>query len=300
MLNKILSKYIVMSLLLILTIAVGCSKTDNDDKTFKDEDRVLIENVIKESDDVNAEDFWDDATLAWSDEFNGNELDNDNWVVEIYEGGQGNTELQDYTDENYEVSDGTLKIYAKKEIDDDIEKITSSRLNSKFEFKYGRLEYRVKLPEEKGNGLWVKTWLLGSEFRTIGNAAGTIDVMRYFSHLPNQINSTIISIDDINNNNTDRESYGPIMIDTAEEEFHTYGILWTRSYIKFYVDDINNITNIYSRPTNATSDNWPFDNSFYAVVNMAVGGEFGGAEGVDETIFPNNFEIDYIRIYHSN
>ncbi|WP_282074662.1 glycoside hydrolase family 16 protein [Maribacter aquivivus] len=300
MLNKILGKNYMILSLLILTIAVGCNKSENGDTSFKDEDRVLVENIILESDDVNAEDFWDDTTLAWSDEFNGNELNEDNWVVEIYEGGQGNTELQDYTDENYEVSNGTLKIYAKKEIENNVERVTSSRLNSKFKFKYGRIEYRVKLPSEKGNGLWVKTWLLGSEFRAIGNEAGTIDVMRYFSHLPNQIISAIISIDDINDTNPNRENYGPILIDSAEEEFHIYGMLWTSSYIKFYVDDINNITNTYNRPTVATNGNWPFDNSFYAVLNMAVGGEFGGAEGVDEAIFPNVFEVDYIRVYHPN
>jgi beta-glucanase (GH16 family) len=287
-------------LLLLLVLVVGCKKSDSEDTSFNEEDRVLIQNKINESDDVNAGDFWDDATLAWSDEFNGNALNKDNWSVEIYKGGQENTEQQDYTDENHEVSNGTLKISAKKQIEDNTPVITSSRLHSKFEFKYGRIEYRVKLPAEKGNGLWAASWLLGSNFRTTGNEAGIISIMRYFSHLPNQVNSSIISLDDINNNNPNRESYGPITINSAEEEFHVYGMLWTNSYIKFYIDDINNITNVYARPISANSTNWPFDNSFLAVVNMAVGGEFGGVEGVEESIFPNSFEVDYIRVYHSN
>ncbi|WP_282049067.1 glycoside hydrolase family 16 protein [Maribacter aquivivus] len=295
--KEVIRNYI---LLLLLVLVIGCNKSDSEDTSFNEEDRVLIQNKINETDDVNAGDFWDEATLAWSDEFNGNELNKDNWSVEIYKGGQENTEQQDYTDENYEVSNGTLKISARKQIEDNTPVITSSRLHSKFEFKYGRIEYRVKLPAEKGNGLWAASWLLGSNFRTTGNEAGIISIMRYFSHLPNQVNSSIISLDDINNNNPNRESYSPITINSAEEEFHIYGMLWTNSYIKFYIDDINNITNVYARPIIANSTNWPFDNSFLAVVNMAVGGEFGGVEGVDESIFPNSFEVDYIRVYHSN
>lgn len=286
--------------LLLLVLVLGCSKSGRDDTSFNEEERVLIKNNIDETDDVNAEDFWDDATLAWNDEFNGNALNKDNWSVEIYEGGQGNTEQQDYTDENHEVSNGTLKIYVKKQIEDNTAVITSSRLHSKFDFIYGRIEYRVKLPAENGNGLSVTSGLLGSNFRTSGNEAGIISAMGYFSHLPNQVNSTILSLDDINNNNPSRESYGPIAINSAEEEFHVYGMLWTSGYIKFYIDDISNITNVYNRPINATIANWPFDNPFFAVMNMAVGGEFGDVEGIDDSIFPNSFEVDYIRVYHSN
>ena len=300
LMNKISSYSMLMLLLLFMTL-IACNSSDDGNATSKEEDRILIEDTKVELNDVTAEDYWDNAKLVWSDEFDGNSLNKDNWLVEIYKGGQGNTEQQDYTDENYEVSNGTLKIFAKKEVDgQNSEVITSSRLSSKYEFKYGRIEYNVKLPAEKGNGLWVKTWLLGSTFRTNGNEAGTIDMMRYFSHEPNQIYSVIISLDDMNNNNPNRESYGPILVNSAEEEFHIYGMLWTNRYIKFYIDNINNITNVYIRPQNDTSGNWPFDNSFYAVMNMVVGGQYGGSKGVDESIFPNNFEVDYIRLYHAN
>lgn len=294
-------RYRKVPLLLFLIVIMACNKSESDDFSFQDEDRILIENSSVETDDVMADNYWDNAKLVWSDEFDGNTLNKENWLVEIYRGGQGNTEQQDYTDENYEVSNGTLKILAKKEINDKNEEvITSSRLSSKYEFKYGRIEFRIKLPTEKGNGLWVKTWMLGSKFRTVGNEAGIIDVVRYFSHEPNHIISSIISLDDINNNNPDREKFGPIEIESAEEEFHTYGFLWTNEYLKFYIDDINNITNIYNRPLNASNSNWPFNNSFYVVMNMAVGGEYGGVKGVDNSVFPNNFEIDYVRLYHPN
>lgn len=282
---------------IILLVAAGCKNGDDDELAFNEADRILIADDTVENEDVFAADYWDNAVLVWSDEFNTPTLNNENWLVEVYAGGQGNSQLQNYTDANYEVSNGTLKITANKESDN---RYTSSRLSSKYSFKFGRIEYRVKLPAEKGNGLWVKTWLLGSDFRSIGNEAGTIDMMRYFSYLPNQINSTIISLDDINNNNPNRERYGPLALATAEEEFHTYGMLWTDRYIKFYIDEVANITNVYMRPANATIGNWPFSNSFYAVMNMDIGGELAGAEGVDDTIFPANFEVDYIRVYHAN
>ena len=83
---------------------------------------------------------------------------------------------------------------------------------------------------------------------------------------------------------------------SVEEEFHNYGMLWTKDSIQFYIDSPENITGVYS-PEIKTEDNWPFDQPFYLIMNFAVGGTWGGTKGVDETIFPQTMVVDYVRVY---
>lgn len=246
-------------------------------------------------DDVFASDYWDDARLVWSDEFDGDQLDTEKWLFETGDHGWGNNELQNYVaDTNVEVGGGTLKIIARKT---DTGGYTSARLNSKEEFTYGKMEIRAKIPEHKGNGIWPALWLLGSNIHTVGwPACGEIDIMEYVSFDPNRVHFSIHSVAHNHQDGTQVTS-GALPLETIEEEFHTYGLLWTNKYLKFYIDTPDNVKLTFFRPVTSNFENWPFSQPFYFLMNIAVGGNWGGLEGVDPSIFPATMEVDYVRVY---
>ena len=116
--------------------------------------------------------------------------------------------------------------------------------------------------------------------------------MEYVGYQPNTIHSTVhtssgFGITGDGNSKT---------LETCEEEFHVYGLLWTEDKLVFYTDSTENVTHIYN-PVNKTEENWPFDQSQYFILNVAVGGNWGGAQGIDNSIFPQSMEIDYVRVY---
>jgi beta-glucanase (GH16 family) len=261
-------------------------------------DGIQSENTQAEiAEDVFAHDYWDDAELVWSDEFDGTELSLENWKLETGNHGWGNNELQNYlSDGNVRVSDGTLKIIAKRE---DVEgsRYTSARLNSTKEFRYGKLEIRAKIPDYQGKGIWPALWMLGNDINTVGwPACGEIDIMEYVSYSPNEVHFSIHSTANNHVNGTQVTS-GAVPLETIEEEFHTYGVLWTDKYIKFYIDTEDNVQLNFMRPAISNIENWPFSKPFYFLMNIAVGGNWGGLEGVDEGIFPAVMEVDYVRVY---
>jgi len=255
--------------------------------------------VLPGQEDVNAPDYWNDAEMVWNDEFEGTGLSMENWRFETGASGWGNQEWQDYVeDTNVEVSNGTLKINAIKVGDgQNVGDYTSTRLNSNQSFTFGRMEIRAKMPEHKGNGLWPALWMLGENIGTVGwPRCGEIDMMEYVSYDPDIVHFTIHS--EANNHAIGTQiGSGPVNLQTIEEEFHTYGILWTSQNIKFYIDEIDNVKLTFERPDPFNQDNWPFDKPFYFLMNIAVGGTWGGSQGVDDTIFPATMEVDYIRVY---
>ena len=241
-----------------------------------------------------------DPNLIWFDEFDGDRLDYDKWTPETGAHGWGNNELQNYTiNQNTEVSNGTLKIIARKVGDgQDPGDYTSARLNSNESFTYGRMEIRAKIPADNGNGLWPAIWMLGESIKT-GTSwpnCGEIDIMEYVSYQPNTFYCTIHSAA---NNHVDgtQVGSGALSLPSIEEEFHNFGIIWEENLIRFYLDDPENVIFFFQRPANPTADNWPFDKPHYFLLNMAVGGDWGGAQGVNDNIFPATFEIDYVRVY---
>ena len=285
-----------LSLLAFMFFLESCNEPDNGSDELE---RIQIIAETIESSDVNAPDFWSDTEIVWRDEFDGNSLSDEKWLPEVFFDGVFNTELQSYTAENIEVSGGTLKLNVEKVGEgQNPGDYTSARLNSKFAFQYGRLEFRAKLPAQKGNGLWVKLWMLGNNIETVGYPeCGEITFMKYVSHIPGEYSSTANTAE--NAQGGENPSNSPqVLIDTAEEEFHVYGVLWTDEYLRFYVDNINNVTFTFNRPENPNRSNWPFSEPFYYGFDIAVGGEFGGAEGVDDSIFPTFMELDYVRVYH--
>ena len=238
-------------------------------------------------------------SLVWSDEFDIDGLpDSNKWNydTEANEPGWYNDELQYYSDsrlENSRVSNGKLLIIARKEAltnasDYGGQAYTSARLitRGKANWKYGFMEIRAKLP--CGLGTWPAIWLLGdNDILWPGN--GEIDIMEQVGLYPNEITGTI--------HTTATEGTSGdgnfIIIDDVCEVFHNYQLTWTPENITISVDGTP--FHIYENQGNGTNS-WPFDNPFYLILNLAIGGEMAGPT-IDDSIFPVQMEIDYVRIY---
>ena len=244
---------------------------------------------------------WNKAELVWNDEFEGEEIDTTKWKFETGAHGWGNNEWQNYTaGPNSTVRDGILRITAEKVGEGQkAGDYTSSRMNSKESFTYGRMEVRAKVPDLKGKGVWPAAWMLGENIGEVGwPDCGEIDIMEYVSFAPNEIHFSIHSKANNHVQGTQITS-GPLPLETVEEEFHNYGIMWTEDYLKFYLDHVDSVKLTFNKPANPTQENWPFDKPFYFLLNLAVGGNWGGAQGVDDSIFPSTMEVDYVRVYQT-
>lgn len=229
--------------------------------------------------------------LVWEENFNGNALDTLSWNFELGNGcpnvcGWGNNERQIYTKDNHELKDGFLIINTKKEAGS----YTSTRITTaqKKEFQYGRIEARAKVPT--GKGIWPAFWMLGSNIKTVGwPKCGEIDILEYVGKELSTVFTTLHTEDSHGNSVNSKKT----TIVGIEEGFHVYAIDWTKEKIDFFVD--NKL--VYSfNPKEKNEKTWPFDQKFFILLNVAVGGNFGGPE-VDDTIFPQQFSIDYIKVY---
>ena len=242
--------------------------------------------------------YFSDMELVFSDEFDGTELDDSKWTHETGGHGWGNSELQYYTDgDNTSVEDGKLKITAKKEYYSG-KFYTSSRINGKEDFTYGRLEFSAKVPDYKAKGVWPAGWMLGTAIKqgTSWPLCGEIDIMEYVSRRPNYFFQTIHT--ESNNHSSGTQiGTGDLFLSDIEESYHVYGILWTPKSLKFYLDTPDNVQLTFNKTVGAGVSTWPFDKPFYFLFNQAVGGSFGG--DVDDSALPSVFEIDYVRVYQN-
>lgn len=233
----------------------------------------------------------DKLRLVWEEDFNKKKLNESDWNFELGDGcpdlcGWGNNERQIYTKNNHQIRSGNLIIEAKKEGN----QYTSTKITTKGkkEFLYGRIEARAKLPV--GHGLWPAFWMLGANIDEVKwPKAGEIDIIEYIGRDPQVIYTSLHTQDSHGNTINTKKTEFP----TIEEGYHVYAIEWNRDKIDFFVDSIL----VYSfNPEIKNQDTWPFDKPFYIIVNLAIGGNFGGPD-VDDTILPQKFSIDYIRVY---
>ncbi len=238
--------------------------------------------------------------LIWSDEFNGSTLDQTKWTYEIGDGCDiglcqwGTGEIQWYTSQpdNTVVSEGTLKIIARKQTIQ-TRAYSSARIKSllKGDIKFGRIEARMKMP--KGQGIWPAFWMLPTD-RVYGiwPQSGEIDIMEYLGHEPNKIHGTLHFGQLWPNNASTTKSF-IIQQSDFNAAFHDYALEWTDQHIKWFIDGY-----LYSTKTRADlgSQRWPFDQKFHFLLNLAIGGPWAGSPN-SSTIFPQTFEIDYVRAY---
>jgi len=240
-------------------------------------------------------DYIENMILVWSDEFEGTAINTSNWTFETGATGWGNNELQNYTNgDNATLSDGKLIITTNKVDDNEtVGSYTSTRMitSGKQEFQYGRIEIKAKLPS--GRGIWPAIWMLGSNFGSAGwPACGEMDIMEYVGYDPNTIHSTVHTPSGFGENGNGSS----VTLTTCEEEFHVYGLIWNDQELIFYIDEPENVTHTYS-PSTQNDDTWPFNQSAFFILNVAVGGNWGGVQGIDNSIFPQTMEIDYVRVY---
>ena len=228
-------------------------------------------------------------TLVWSEEFNiDGAPDPSIWNYDLGTGdnGWGNNELQYYTDrpENIIQENGLLKITAKAESFNG-SGYTSSRIQTyqNFEFQYGRVDARAKLPT--GGGTWPAIWMLGADFETNSwPAAGEIDIMEHVGNNQDMIVGT--THDPLNFAGNSRSV--TTTISGVSDDFHVYSVIWTETEITFLVDDVE-----YGTLSNDA--NRPFDKDFFLILNVAMGGDFGGT--IDPSFVSSTLEVDYIRVY---
>lgn len=228
-------------------------------------------------------------SLIWSDEFNTpGAPDPAKWGYDIGTGasGWGNNELQYYTSrpENVIVSNGTLKITARREAYSGSQ-FTSARIltRDRFAFKYGKVEVRAKLPA--GVGTWPAIWMLGSNFPTVGwPACGEIDIMEHKGSQLNRIHGTVHYPGFSGGNGVG----GTVNIANVTSEFNVYAIEWNENAIRFFVNG-----NAFF--TFQNNQNIPFNHSFFFIMNVAMGGTFGGS--IDPAFSSATMEVDWIRVY---
>ena len=236
--------------------------------------------------------------LIWEDEFEGNSLNLNKWSYQIGGQGWGNNELQFYTaGPNIEVSDGTLKIIAKEDLNNGYPNndYTSSRIRSidQGDWRYGKMEARIRMPI--GQGIWPAFWMMPTESVYGGwPASGEIDIMEYLGHQPSTIHGTChygFAWD----NKGSSGNFTNLPSGNFHEAFHLFSIEWEPDEIRWYLDG-----QLYHQITADHPDfevfNWPFDQKFHFILNVAVGGNWPGSPDAT-TLFPQTMEVDWVRTY---
>lgn len=235
-------------------------------------------------------------TLVWSDEFDGPEIDKTKWAFAGGAGGFGNNEMQWYTNkpENATIEDGHLVITTLKK------KMagwpyTSAKLMTRDAWTYGRFEVRAKLPV--GVGSWPAVWMLPRE-SSYGKGwpdSGELDLMEHVGFDPGVVVYTAHT--GSFNHKIGTQKSRSVSVPDAQSVFHVYAIDWSPEKVDFLLDGevVYTFENMHQ-----TYLEWPFDQPFYLILNTAVGGDWGGREGVDNDSLPWKFSLDWVRIYGAN
>jgi beta-glucanase (GH16 family) len=233
--------------------------------------------------------------LVWSDEFNVPGLpDSAKWNYDVGGNGWGNHELEYYTSkrkENARVENGNLIIEARKESWEG-KNYTSARLvtKNKGDWRYGKIEVRAKLP--RGRGTWPAIWMLGSTNPLKWPDDGEVDIMEHVGFDQGKIHGSIHC-----------KKYNWVVgtqktairsVPDCSDQFHLYQAEWNADSLKLFIDGINYIS---MANEHTGYDAWPFDNKMHLLLNIAVGGDWGGQKGVDDSIWPLQMLIDYVRVW---
>ena len=246
-----------------------------------------------------------ELNLVWSDEFDTDgAIDTSKWFAEIIppdnETNWWNGEKQHYTDrlDNVYISDGTLKIVAKKEdytfITSRNESITkeytSARIKTqdKYEFTYGRIDVKAKLPQ--GEGTWPAIWMLGANIDSVNwPACGEIDIMEHWGH-----NASIVASATHNTacyGGCANVTVGETTLPDYATNFHVYSLVWTEEELRFLIDD--ELKYKY-KPNTKNNNNWPYTKDQFIILNLAMGGDWFT---IDPNFSASTMEIDYVRVY---
>lgn len=244
--------------------------------------------------------------LVWADEFDRDGApDPARWAPEV--GYIRNNEAQYYTSgrlENARVENGQLVIEARRDRyplgkeaprrnGREVAEITSASLTTKGKMKwtYGRIEVRAKLPA--GRGVWPAIWMLGTNIDRVGwPACGEIDIMEFVGYAPGVVHANVhtCGFNHMRGNGRGKQ----FKLADVSEAFHTYAVEWTGRELRFFVDD----TCYFTCENDGTGvDSWPFDAPQYLILNLAIGGAWGGQKGIDDKIFPQRLVIDHVRVY---
>lgn len=237
-----------------------------------------------------------DWKLVWSDEFNYKGLPDDKkWGYDVGGSGWGNNELQFYTEKDSTtafVNNGFLTISANK-ITKENRQYTSARMvtKTKGDWLNGKIEVRAKLP--KGKGTWPAIWMLPTDWEYGGwPESGEIDIMEHVGYQPDTVYGTVHT--KAFNHSIGTHKTGSFFISTPYTEFHDYGIEWDQEKIDFFFDGKKYFS---FKNTKKNFQEWPYDKRFHLIMNIAVGGNWGGKYGVAPDIFPAKMEVDYVRIF---
>ena len=233
--------------------------------------------------------------LVWSDEFDTPGLPDPNkWAYDVGGNGWGNNEKEYYTNarpENARVENGNLVIEARKESFSG-NNYTSARLltKNKAAWTYGIFEIRAKIPS--GKGTWPAIWTLSDHNPLTWPDDGELDIMEEVGFNPNVIYGT--AHNKSYNGANGLQKGGNMSVPTAQDSFHVYKIEWTIHQVDWYVDSVKYFT--YTDP-GAGASAWPYYNDFFIILNIAIGGNWGGQQGIDDSIFPQQMLVDYVRVY---
>ena len=264
--------------------------------TIKDDDDPNSNVLVIPTSGYDTPNSYEGMTLVWEDDFTGDALNLEDWTFEIGtgNGGWGNNELQYYRSQNTTIEESDYLVIEARNEGFGGSDYTSSRIvtEGKQQFQYGRVDIRAAMPE--GRGLWPALWMLGENFQTTGwPMCGEMDIMELVGHQAGRTHSTVHFGDSF----ADRDNKGDskLLPDGAKfsEEFHVFSLVWEENSIQFLLDDelVKSIT-----PTDMDGQNYPFNQPFFFIFNVAVGGNWPG-DPDSTTSFPQRMIVDYVRVF---
>ena len=303
-----MKKIIIGTLFLVLALS-GCKQ--NVQETTYDDVAVMETDTSSKTDSIEQEvaevelaDHIGEWKLVWHDEFEGKEINMDNWTYDVPSNGRWNGEIQSYTNNNAFIQDGALIIEAREETitesSGESYDYSSGKLitQGKQKFTYGRIEIRAKMPT--GQGVWPALWMMPENEQLYGTwpVCGEIDIMEMLGNKPDEIHGTVHFGEP---HQQIQGTYNLPKDQSFADDYHIYRIEWQPGRIEWYLDDVlyHTASDWYSKLGGSSQDYpypAPFDQDFYIIMNISVGGSWPGNPD-DTTVFPQQMAVDYIRVY---